>query len=260
MKTQRLGIIFCLLSVALAFVSCDDLGICEEGYGPVTRTSLSVPTFDGIELDIDADVYLTQAEAFSVEVEGQENIIDRLKTDVDNGILELNTRGCIRRYEKLTFYISAPAITFVKVSGSGSVYGQNEFNQSEFFDARISGSGDIRMDVLADRIDAKLSGSGNIDLTADVLELTADISGSGNINLAGSADVLDAVIRGSGDVLAFDFPTQDCVMKIRGSGDARVNVSQSLDINISGSGNVRYKGQPALNVSITGSGRVIDAN
>lgn len=51
-------------------------------------------------------------------------------------------------------------------------------------------------------------------------------------------------------------PVKTAVVNISGSGDARLRVSEALDVTITGSGDVEYHGDPQVNSNISGSGKV----
>jgi hypothetical protein len=53
-----------------------------------------------------------------------------------------------------------------------------------------------------------------------------------------------------------DVPAEKAETHISGSGDIRVNLSQSLTARISGSGSVYYRGNPSVSTNISGSGTV----
>jgi hypothetical protein len=87
-------------------------------------------------------------------------------------------------------------------------------------------------------------------------KLYSRISGDGNVVLNGQGQALDCTISGSGNIEALDFPVQTAKITISGSGNARVDVSEQLDVVISGSGDVEYRGDPQLNSQVSGSGKV----
>ncbi|UCG09227.1 MAG: DUF2807 domain-containing protein [Desulfobacterales bacterium] len=76
----------------------------------------------------------------------------------------------------------------------------------------------------------------------------------GSINLSGEADESNAAISGSGKINAFDLETKNVSVTISGSGDCRLNASESLNATISGSGDIYYKGRPKISTRISGSG------
>ena len=220
----------------------DDEGLfgCINGEGETITEELVLNDFSKIKLKISADVYVTQGDVQKVEVKGQQNIIHQLDLDVNGETWEIEFDDCVRNYNDLKIYITIPEIKELNISGSGLIYGENDFTV-----------GDLRL---------RISGSGDIDLIVDANDIDSKISGSGKIKMGGTTNRFKLAISGSGDYRAFDLDSEDGEIEISGSGDAEVNVSDELDIEISGSGDVYYKGTPALRIGISGSGNVIDAN
>lgn len=237
--------IFSALAISLFLTTgcfSDDDGFfnCERGEGDAVTESFSIDDFEGIELDIAADVYITQGDNFSIEVQGQQNILNELELEVKGDILDIDFDDCVRNYDDLMFWISMPELDFVRICGSGRIFSENFITANDIV-LEISGSGDIDLGLSADDIETK-------------------ISGSGKILLEGTANDLDAVISGSGDVRAFDLISEKVDCRISGSGDMEVHATDKLDVKITGSGDVYYKGNPEVNVDITGSGDVVNAN
>jgi putative autotransporter adhesin-like protein len=220
----------------------DDEGLfgCINGEGETITEELALSDFSKIKLKVSADVYVTQGDFQKVEVKGQQNIIHQLDLDVNGETWEIEFDDCVRNYNDLKIYITIPEIKELNISGSGMIYGENDF-----------AVGDLRL---------RISGSGDIDLIVDANDIDSKISGSGKIKLGGTTNRFKLAISGSGDYRTFDLGSEDGEIEISGSGDAEVNVSDELDIDISGSGDVYYKGAPALRIDISGSGNVIDAN
>jgi hypothetical protein len=76
------------------------------------------------------------------------------------------------------------------------------------------------------------------------------------MNLAGQTNRHHASISGSGKINAFDMPARNVSLKISGSGDCKVNATETLDARISGAGDVIYSGHPRITSKISGSGRL----
>ena len=236
-----------LLVGICAFPSCfivdDDGGWfnCVDGSGPLETRELVLPDgVTGVELRMSATVFISQGAEQKITVEGKPNIIDELELDVNNGVWAIETDRCVRDVGNMKVFITLPAVTWLKISGSGDII-------SESF-------------LTTDDIVLAINGSGGMDLGLNSDDIDAKISGSGSITLEGDADQIDLSISGSGDYAGFNMEANSMDVNISGSGDADVRVLNELDVRISGSGDVRFKGNPVLNVSISGSGRVIDAN
>ena len=188
-----------------------------------------------------ADIYITQAETFSVEVEASENLLEIIETEVKNECLKIDTKRnkCIKGKNTPVVYISLPDLTGVTISGSGNIY-INETLTAGRMDFKISGSGDVyAKDLVLDNLTLKVSGSGTFDLSSTKI-----------------ANDLNIEVSGSGDFNGLDFPTVNADIKVSGSGDCKVNISEYLKVVISGSGSVEYKGNPSIDQKVTGSGSI----
>lgn len=210
-------------------------------YGGGTQEKRNVDQFSKIALAVSADLYLKQGSTTEVIIEAQEEILEKLKTEVNNGklVIKFDTWR-FSRYERFKIFITTPEISELDISGSGDIIAETSIQTDEMV-LRISGSGGIRID----------------ELTAN--DLNVGISGSGNINLAGSQSLgtLDLSISGSGDLDASELVTEDFTGRISGSGSCRVHVKSTLKASISGSGKIFYSGNPRIDASISGSGKVI---
>ena len=207
------------------------------GEGPVVERTLKVANFTGVTLAFSGDIFIKQGSTQSVKVSGQQNIIDNIKTEVKNGVWYVGFKNPVRRSSGLKVYITMPKLTSAGLSGSGNLTTQGNFN----------GIGDLPV---------KLSGSGNISLNISAASVESTISGSGNIKLSGTANSHSIRVSGSGNVQSYDLKTSDCKVAISGSGNCNVHASNALDVRISGSGDVRYHGSPKVNSKVSGSGNV----
>ncbi|MBK8567209.1 MAG: DUF2807 domain-containing protein [Saprospiraceae bacterium] len=208
------------------------------GEGPSVTKTLDIANFDGLKLAIAADVYIKQGGTQSVKIEAQQNIIDNLRKEVKDGKWKIGFDKNVRKHETIKIWVVVPSIDELSVSGSGSIVGEGKF----------SNLGDLALAI---------SGSGNVKLDADSKNLTVTISGSGDMVLKGSTGETTMAISGSGNIAAFDLNSLTCTVKISGSGDSSVNVSESLEVAIAGSGDVYYKGKPSVRSKISGSGEVV---
>jgi hypothetical protein len=258
-KRKSTLILLVLTALALGWGGCEDGGICTRGNGDKVTEVIAVPEFEGIDMQISGEVFLTQGSPQRVEVYGSSNLIDKLDRDVRNGIWDIDFRGCASRVGDFEVRITVPNLNYVKLSGSGNIQTENRFDIGDL-DLRLSGSGKLIMEADAANVDMDLSGSGLVSLDMKAADLKSTISGSGKLDIIGESPTHDLQISGSGQILGFDFLTLESIARISGSGKAEVAVADRLEVRISGSGDVYYKGNPQLDVNISGSGRVINAN
>lgn len=234
-----------ILFISFSFISCEKDTLCTKGEGSITTRTIVIPSFNGIEMAVGADVIITQGATQTVVANGHPNIIDKLEKDVSGGVWEIDFgRGCYNDYE-LTLNITVPDLNEVLLSGAGEIIIGDFLDQADL-DLYISGSGEIVLN--------SFSGTQNLDV---------NISGSGEVQANSSFPSLkriDLKISGSGQFYGFPLETDECYIKVPGSGDIYVHVNDKLDVNISGSGTVYYKGLPAITEQITGAGSVVNSN
>ncbi len=227
---------FIYSSIVLVFFasSINTYGVSEK------KETRKVASFSELGLSISADVYISQGNKTELIIEGDENTIEHIETEVSGGKLKItyDTRNTWK-YKKVKIYISSPTWEGIYVAGSGNITNQTAIEGKEM-DIAVSGSGDITID----------------DLKATTIGIR--ISGSGDISLKGhnKTESLGIGISGSGDVDASGILTDAVKVRISGSGGAKVYAETDLEVSISGSGSVYYKGSALIDAHISGSGKV----
>lgn len=86
--------------------------------------------------------------------------------------------------------------------------------------------------------------------------LTVEGIGSANTTVSGEAGTLALSLSGSGNFEGSGLRVTRATAQISGSGDAELNVSQTLQAELSGSGSLEFKGNPQVTQSAFGSGAV----
>ena len=202
------------------------------------REERNTGSFNTIEIAVAADVIISKGRNHKVVLEGDPGDIEDIKTDVTAGTLKINHTPLRRGFKrKTTVYITTPALSGVKLSGSGHIKTNDSFSGEHFH--------------------ASISGSGTIDLNLSVTETEMNISGSGRIMLSGKSNKADITISGSGDIEAHKFRVREADVNILGSGSCRIYASETVNARIMGSGNVLYAGDPKhVNSNTLGSGRI----
>ncbi|MCX6266444.1 MAG: DUF2807 domain-containing protein [Bacteroidetes bacterium] len=224
-----------LLTLSL-FTSCEKI----KGKGDVITETRSTSAYHSISLAMSATVYYTPDTIYSLQIRGQENILNNILTEVEGNqmVIHIKNGVILKDHEPVQVYIKAPALTGLTVSGSGDIFTENEWNTTS--------------------VSLNISGSGNINIaTVNAGQLTANISGSGSITASsGLVKREDLKISGSGTINLRGVNAETVYTTTSGSGDTYLTASSLLDATISGSGNVWYIGTPAINVHISGSGNL----
>ncbi len=235
MKNTNILIILAVAATGLS--SCNKI----SGEGGIVYEDRVVTGFSKVSLSMDATVYYQSDTGSKITLSGQQNILDAIQTDLENGtlVIKYKKKVTIGNHLPVTVTVSAPGINTLAISGSGDI--RTLVNWEAYVASlEISGSGNINLyGIQAHDLSATISGSSRITVNGgSARNENLDISGSGSIDLQQVlADTVYANISGSGDIL--------------------VTVSDLLDGTISGSGNIRYSGNPVVNSHISGSGSIV---
>lgn len=225
----------------LAFVFGMPIGAAAErvkGSGVVRTETRTVSGYHRLALGIAADVELRQGMAEGLTIEGDDNILPRVETVVDDGTLRIRwkDRNTQASYGTLRLVVSVRDLDEVTIGGAGSVHA-----------ARLA----------ATAFKATLGGSGNVSLDAvEAKSIGLTLAGSGEATLAGRTETLDATLAGSGELRAGKLAARSARVTLQGSGRATVRASDKLDVTIAGSGDVVYFGKPTVSRTVLGSGTV----
>jgi len=213
-------IISTLVLISLVITSCKKENITGEG--PVQTQERVVANFHQVFASGASRVFITKGDQVSVTVKAYGTLLPYLETTVTNGVLKVAFKDDTRiRNDNSEIYVTMPSLSGITSKGSGPIAVTGDFSGNNTFDLKISGSSDVNLEK-------------------------------------GSSKVFSATIEGSGDIKAFGFEAEEANVKISGSGNTEIAVSQKLDVKIYGSGNVYYRGSPAvIDSDISGSGKVI---
>jgi hypothetical protein len=205
------------------------------GSGKIITETRAMTEFDAIELRIAGDAHVTIGKPTPLEITGDDNILPLIKTEVVERRLVISAQRRFKTESALNLKVTVADLTAAAVAGSGDMHISGVENKSMAL--AVKGSGDLRFEGKSEK-------------------LTASVAGSGDVQLTGKANTLVATVSGSGDIHGFDLPAVSATVTVKGSGDARVNVTKALTVQVKGSGDVHYKGNPTVVQQISGTGDV----
>ncbi|WP_395063597.1 head GIN domain-containing protein [Flavobacterium sp.] len=199
-----------------------------KGNGIITTVKRITSEYDKIIIEGSFEVKLIAGKEGNISIKGDENLLEFIKTDVNDGTLSVN----FERGKNIQFnYKSSIEITipFEKIE------------KLEFSGSGIVTTSDI---INSDNFEVEASGSGSVNFEANATNLKIKRSGSGSVGVKGNTQNLEVTSNGSGSTDAFDLLSENVTANQSGSGSVRVNCNKSLSANSSGSGSIYYKGKP----------------
>jgi hypothetical protein len=188
--------------------------------GSLVTQNRGVDAFHSVELRGAATLDVLVGAQQSLVVEGGSRGLERLRTEVRNGRLVIESRGnwlWNQGTTRLQVRITVPQLRALELNGAGSI--------------TINGLDGGALALV-------LSGAGALEGGGRVQTLTARVNGAGSIDLS-------------------RLQATDAEVAVNGTGSIDVNVTGRLDATVNGVGNIEYLGKPAqLNSSINGVGSI----
>ncbi len=211
-------LLFVTLSVAILFTatSCRHMrGV--KGSGVIRTEKRDVGAFTSIETTGAFEVRVTCQQPESFEIEGDDNILPLVRSEVRNGVLRIFSTGSYNPTKGLTVRITVPNLERVFTTGAGDIHITNVKNdklelsstgaarveaggQTGFVIIGSTGAGKIDTNQLhAERARVTVTGAGNVDVYA-AQQLDATVSGVGNITYAGNPATVNKKVSGVGTI------------------------------------------------------------
>lgn len=273
--------IYTAILIMSAMTSCYHLSPCVEGYGIISEDIRDVDDFYSVSNTTSFDVYVSQADTFSVIVNAQANLFPVVETYTSGGTLIIKTREftCVRNTSTVEIYVTLPEIEEFHLTGSGTIVSDKiegdimeltltssgrmivDTVYCDVLNIRNSASGEIRSNEIdANYTEVKISGSGDVDLGALFAEeFYVTHSSSGNVR-GGiyNARVTDLSLSGSGRII---LEGDSEYLYTSNSASGRIDALDLFAIDVrshsSGSGNTYVNVSGLLDVTILGSGDVV---
>ena len=194
----------------------DSARSAREGSGVAATEAREVSAFQSIDLAGSNNVVVRVGEKQSVVVKADDNLLDRVTTEVNSGTLVIaNTPGNLTAKSPMRVEIDVPALDALTLSGSGNIVVTGV--EAKRLAVNLPGSGTLTGNGAATRLVVTVGGSGTVELTRLVAsDVRADVSGSGSIFVTATKR-LDASVSGSGAILYAGSPS-NVTSNITGSG------------------------------------------
>ena len=188
-----------------------------KGSGRTASELRNLSGFKAVDVGGVFQVEITAQKDFAVEVEADDNLLQLVRTEVQNGVLKIETEQRVSTSNPIRIRIYAPDIDSLEVSGAAKV-NVNDLKNTGF---------------------------------------TVDSSGASKIKVAGETGKLTIDVSGATTVDAEGLRAQDATVEASGASQIDVNVSGALKADASGASKVYYFGEPSsVEKKASGASRV----
>ena len=207
-----------LLTVMIAIAAGCHHGFMEglKGSGNRQKQKREVASFTSISTDGAFQIEVVSQKSQSVEVEGDENILQLISTDVSGSVLHIkNTRG---------YSVSQPIIVTIAVPNLERV--------------SINGAGSLEVKGLKNE------------------KFEIDVNGAPTILASGETNLVDIKTNGAGKIDTHKLRALRAMVNSNGVSKVDVRAINELDVTVSGPSRVTYEGDPVVRKTVHGPGSV----
>jgi hypothetical protein len=212
---RKLALLFLLLPL-LAAGCHHGMRAQVKGSGKRVVQKRQISPFTSISTEGAFEIEVTCQKDPSLEVEGDDNVLELVTTEVHGKELRLKNSKSYSMSEPVRIRVTVPNLEGLSVSGAG-------------------------------RIDVK-------DMKNDKFEI--DSNGAPSIIVSGTTNTVDIDSNGAGKIDTHNLRASRAVVDSKGVSRIDLDVKEQLDITVSGPSTVTYRGDPVVNKTINGPGKV----
>ena len=236
MKTTKF-----ILAIAGAFLlsACHfNINTGEDGNGNVVTEERTVSSdFTEVHGSAGLDIYITHGDENKIVVEADENLLQYIETNIEDGKLHVTTSENIGHSEAKKVYVTYKQLNSIEASSGADVTG-NSVIKSERLSLKSSSGSDLKVEVFSKEITAKASSGSDLNISGKASSLTADASSGSEID-------------------AKELLVVNCNAEASSGAEVSVKVKGNLETQVSSGGNVNYYGDPvSVNSNKSHSGSV----
>jgi len=220
-----------------------------EGSGKVITESREAFGFTQVEVCCGMELYLTQGDHVSLEIDADDNFMAEITTNVTNETLEIRYRQTnnvnYQPTQPVHITLTMPEILRVAISGGG--YFETGMIESNSFELGLSGGSDAWIaELLTGDMDVSVSGGGS--LKAGIIEgdqVTVGLSGGSDAQIKSLvATGLGVSNSGGGNFEIVSCQADRLDMNFSGSSDGEVPTltAETLNLDASGGGTIKIAG------------------
>jgi len=192
------------------------MGTQVRGSGKRELQKRQVAPFTSISTEGAFAIEVTCGKDLSLEVEGDDNVLEFVTADVGGNILRLKNTKNYSTSEPVKFRISVPNLEGLSVNGAG-------------------------------RIDIKGMNNEKFEI---------DANGAPNIAVSGNTKVIDIGVNGAGKIDTTKLSASRGVVDANGASRVDLAVRDQLDATVNGPSTITYKGDPVVKKNVRGPGKV----
>lgn len=217
------------LSMVLGFSSWGWKWEEIKGSGHIIKETREIGEFNEIKVSGGIDVILTQGDKQPLTIEGDDNLISYIETQIKENTLVISrsqTKKNFKPTKSIKVYITTPDLQSIEASSASDIQ-SNSFWKVEHMNIKLSSASDL-----------------NLEIEATELQLKA--SSASDVSLSGNVDTFIASFSSASDLDGKHLQVKKANLSASGASSLSVSVEEELTYRISGASDLTYYGDPII--------------
>lgn len=226
MKTT-ISKVFALLILATLTISCaGNMFNSVSGNRNVKTENRKIQdNFSVVKVSAGIDLYITQGNEVSLVVEADENLLDIIKTEVnENGKLSIYSEKNIWKAKARKVHLTLTNIEELIATSGSDVYTENTLKATRFKVSVTSGA-DAKIDVDAENVESNATSGADLSISGVATNHTSSATSGSSI-------------------YAFGLKSKKAKVSVTSGADIDIYASESIDARATSGGDVDFKGNP----------------
>jgi autotransporter translocation and assembly factor TamB len=236
-----------------------------KGSRIVTQVSEELPPFDAIVLNDDLVINLKKSFGPGFHLIADDNLIDVLKFEVQDGTLVISSYYNITAKKQLEITVDYTELTAITVK-NGSMVSKDVIESNELF---VDGFNNAKMDIKANAavmdINLEDTSSGDFHTEVDSLNInlnkraqayvyaqinagTVDLEGNASLAMEGTSDKIQINVMDYAKYKGETMQISSCALEMAGNASARVYVFGDINIKSTGDASIYLYGSPKITI------------
>ena len=182
--------------------------------------------FTKIDVSDAITVHLKIGDKNSVRVEGDKEVTQDIKTEIENHTLKIfsNDDKWFATHKKVEVFVEAIEIKQIVLSGASEL--------------------DSKTPITGNKLTLDVSGASSLHIGANVDEIKSDVVGASSVTISGTVQKINSDVVGASNLKCFDLETENAIIDAVGASEVEINVTEKLKAHAVGASKIKYKGSP----------------
>jgi hypothetical protein len=187
-----------------------------------TSQQREIAPFTKLEVSGATSVVFIQGDPAGVKVNAAESELNNVQTTVENGVLNVRSKGSFKAPVKV--YVTGPSLQEITVTGA----------------SKVSIPDTLRTEIL----EINATGASSVKGIVNTNSVTVSASGASVVELSGMTRSSQSTISGASTLKAYNLLSESTRITTSGASSAKVHASQKINADATGSSSVKFKGNP----------------